>query len=237
MKKIRNEQEEPLLSYLEVESVYAARSLSIHDKKLSQHFQEYQTQQSLLLKELHKVEGNKQQVQQQNVEYPEHYDLLTGLPNHHYAKKLLEGALQLAKKNGDVLIILYLNINDFKQVNRLYGYGIGNQVLATIAQRLRKTVRNGRLLSRIGGDEFFISLTIDKDKLSLVDEIKQRIIRLVTQPIPTDNFIVNIEITLENVAYPIHGDKIDVLLNIANSKIDNIRNNNKKLPKAYKKYI
>jgi diguanylate cyclase (GGDEF)-like protein len=228
MKKLRNEEEEPLLSYLEAESPYAARSLSIHDKKLSQHFQEYQIQQSLLLKELDSVDGNKQQDQQQNAACPENYDPLTGLPNCQYAKNLLEGALQLAKKNDDVLIILYLIIDDFNQVNRLYGYGIGSQVLVTIAQRLRKTVRNGRLLSRIGGDEFFISLTLDKDELSLADEIRQRIIKLVTQPMPIDNFIVSIEITLGIVAYPIHGDKIDVLLNIANNKIDKIRSINKK---------
>ena len=86
------------------------------------------------------------------------YDPLTGLPNRNMLTFQLEKALAaLHRKNGFV-VVLFLDLDDFKKVNDSHGHGVGDGLLCEASNRLQKVLRKSDLASRFGGDEFVILL-------------------------------------------------------------------------------
>lgn len=84
------------------------------------------------------------------------HDPLTGLLNHAYARKKIEE--RLANRPGSRFALAILDLDYFKQANDTYGHIFGDRVLIYLASRLRKSVRSGDIVARVGGDEFLIFL-------------------------------------------------------------------------------
>lgn len=91
-----------------------------------------------------------------NVERLTNYDSLTELPNRTLFLKRLEALNHSANSDGTVL--LYIGLDDFSSVNLLHSYRVGDRVLITLAERLRKHLPEGALLARAGGDQFCIGI-------------------------------------------------------------------------------
>jgi diguanylate cyclase (GGDEF)-like protein/PAS domain S-box-containing protein len=83
-------------------------------------------------------------------------DPLTGLPNRTHLIERLSGL-----PSSSPTVIVYLDLDGFKQVNDRFGHSTGDQVLVRVAERMRGAVRSGDLLARVGGDEFVAVLTSD----------------------------------------------------------------------------
>jgi diguanylate cyclase (GGDEF)-like protein len=83
-------------------------------------------------------------------------DALTGLANRRQFDDALKAAAAAPPREGAVHALLLLDLNGFKQINDVYGHGIGDQVLTIVAQRLLGAMRDGDLAARVGGDEFAI---------------------------------------------------------------------------------
>lgn len=88
------------------------------------------------------------------------YDHLTGLPNRTLFADRLERAIRLAKRGGNVFSLLYIDLDNFKDVNDRLGHQAGDQLLQVAADRLLRCVRESDAVSRQGGDEF-LALLID----------------------------------------------------------------------------
>ncbi|HEY0665761.1 MAG TPA: EAL domain-containing protein [Gallionella sp.] len=88
-------------------------------------------------------------------EYLSNHDALTNLPNRRYFSQRLQQALDTASRNGTQLAIMFLDLDQFKQVNDTLGHVIGDQLLIQVAQRLLPRGTD-QLLARIGGDEFIV---------------------------------------------------------------------------------
>ncbi len=84
------------------------------------------------------------------------HDPLTGLPNRLLLQEFLAGALGAARNGQGAVTVLMLDIDNFTKVNERYGFGIGDQLLVEIADRLRQCVRDHDLLARVGADEFML---------------------------------------------------------------------------------
>ncbi|MEU9575628.1 EAL domain-containing protein [Streptomyces massasporeus] len=84
------------------------------------------------------------------------HDPLTGLANRELFEERVSHALVQAQREGTVVGVLFLDIDDFKVVNDIHGYGVGNELLVALALRLQSTVRAFDTVARIGGDEFAI---------------------------------------------------------------------------------
>lgn len=98
------------------------------------------------------------QVQSQ-LKYEALHDALTRLPNRHFLSERLELAINRAKcLENHRFAVLFLDLDRFKVINDSLGHLAGDQLLITIAQRLRTTVRSVDLVARLGGDEFVILL-------------------------------------------------------------------------------
>lgn len=85
-------------------------------------------------------------------------DGLTALPNRHWLMTYLPRALATAKAHHSMLAILFIDLDDFKNINDTLGHSAGDQLLCTVAMRLRSVVRASDKIIRIGGDEFTVIL-------------------------------------------------------------------------------
>ncbi len=140
------------------------------------------------------------------------YDSLTGVINRRPFINLLENNIARAERNQEQIAILYIDIEDFKQINDTFGHHIGDRVLQITAQRLKECSRKSDFVGRLGGDEFIICLNNIK---SITDAAKvaHKINNLFTNPIILDGVIINIGVSIGIAIYPNDGDNASILLN------------------------
>ncbi|HEV8577654.1 MAG TPA: EAL domain-containing protein [Thermoanaerobaculia bacterium] len=108
------------------------------------------------------------------------HDSLTGLANRELFYELLAHALSSAKRHERQIAVLYLDLDDFKQINDGLGHEVGDHLLVQVAQRLRSSVRTEDVPARLGGDEFVI-LTCEIER-GTAAELAQRILARVQEP-------------------------------------------------------
>ncbi|NIP72955.1 MAG: EAL domain-containing protein [Gammaproteobacteria bacterium] len=96
---------------------------------------------------------------EQRLSYLAQYDVLTGLPNRVLLEDRLTKALDQARRKGEVLALLYLDLDNFKDINDSLGHDAGDGLLQSVAERLGQCVRGQDTVARLAGDEFVILLT------------------------------------------------------------------------------
>ena len=88
------------------------------------------------------------------LEHQAFHDGLTGLANRDLFNEVLSGAVRRRARSGVALTVVFIDLDDFKQVNDLYGHRTGDRVLQEVARRLKGTLREADTIARLGGDEF-----------------------------------------------------------------------------------
>lgn len=147
------------------------------------------------------VDISQQKQYQQQLEYMAHYDVLTSLPNRYLLSDRIQQSIGSSKRNGDKIVVIYLDLDGFKAINDKYGHDFGDKVLISTAQNLRLALREGDSLARLGGDEFVISLVGLKDINASIPVIK-RVLDSVLTPMKIDNLDFNISASLGVTYYP-----------------------------------
>ena len=118
------------------------------------------------------VERLKEEIKQREkvaaeLEFLANHDALTGLPSLRLCKDRLDHSLAASRRNRQMAVVMFLDLDDFKLVNDSYGHECGDIVLKTIADRIKAEIREVDTVARIGGDEFeFCSLMCPTAKLS-----------------------------------------------------------------------
>ena len=87
------------------------------------------------------------------------HDALTGLLNRARFHAALQRHIHADRCAEDAIVVLFIDVDDFKAVNDTHGHGAGDEVLRMFARRLRDSVRDTDLVARLGGDEFAVLLT------------------------------------------------------------------------------
>lgn len=103
-----------------------------------------------------------------------YYDVLTGLPNRQLFLDRLKMAITQARRSGRRMGLCFIDLDRFKQVNDTLGHDVGDELLKTVAQRLKSVTREVDTVARLGGDEFTIilpNLLDDRDAVSVVTKI------------------------------------------------------------------
>lgn len=112
------------------------------------------------------------------------HDGLTGLANRQLFEETLELALERARRDRSVVAVLFLDLDNFKQVNDTLGHHAGDRLLMEVAQQLRDCTRGTDLVARQGGDEFLILLADleTSDAAPALTALADRIQRALAQP-------------------------------------------------------
>jgi diguanylate cyclase (GGDEF)-like protein/PAS domain S-box-containing protein len=122
------------------------------------------------------------------------HDALTGLPNRTYFTEQVTAAIARARRSGQGMVVVYLDLDDFKVVNDTFGHGVGDRLLVEVARRLRATIRASDLAARVGGDEFNLLLEGFTDEIA-ADDMVRRLLVVLSEPYRLENDEVRIRAT------------------------------------------
>ena len=211
--------EESFQSYVETETVSSHHSLRPPDLKLSQLIRDHYDRERELHQQSISVDLKEKPIKAKDTIYSAHYDPLTGLINPRFMTLLLEKSLQLAKERDKVLAILYIELNGLNELKNNYGEAIADEVLMNVANRLKLAVRKKDNVSHLHGNEYLVALMVDKKGIQVVDSILGKLIKVMSKPMNINGRVVVVSMRICSVAFPIHGDKISVLLDIAKMKM------------------
>ena len=125
-------------------------------------------------------------------------DDLTGLPN----RLGLTRCLHEVETSSNDCALLFVDIDNFKRVNDLHGHLVGDRVLATVSDRLRRAVRAGDVVTRLHGDEFAVVLNGATGGLTpdTVRRLAARIVKMLAEPVRIDGLTLKISVSV-GVAY------------------------------------
>lgn len=141
------------------------------------------------------------------------HDGLTGLPNRTLYRTLLREHLARAKRYGDLIGVLFLDLDGFKPVNDSLGHAVGDLLLQTVAKRLKDGIREADTVARLGGDEFVVLLT-DLPEARGAAEVARKLVDILATPyrVPTVQQPLHLSTSIGIALYPQDGDDVDTLL-------------------------
>ncbi len=145
------------------------------------------------------------------LEYLSTHDELSGLLNRRSFALKLEYALKKARRNSTRIAVLFLDLDEFKQVNDTLGHSIGDNLLKSVASRLESSLRDSDILARVGGDEF--NIFIDGfTHISEVQVLAQKVLDEFEEPfVSIDNEIVTTT-SIGISIYPDDGEDAETLI-------------------------
>lgn len=153
---------------------------------------------------------------EQHVRQLAYSDALTGLPNRLLFIDYLTQSIESSKTNGAMLAVLFLDLDRFKFINDTLGHEAGDQLLATMAQRIKGCVRADDCVARLGGDEFTILLD-DLPNIGVAASVAQNICRTVSAPLTVGGQEVVVTASIGISLYPNDGLDISNLLRHADT--------------------
>jgi diguanylate cyclase (GGDEF)-like protein/PAS domain S-box-containing protein len=131
-------------------------------------------------------------------------DSLTGLANRALFRDRLAHAISRMRRSQHSVAVLMLDLDGFKAINDTMGHDAGDAALREVAARIARSARPGDTVARLGGDEFTILLD-ELDDESFADEVADRILEMIRQPIELDDMTVRVSASI-GVAFPVLGD-------------------------------
>jgi diguanylate cyclase (GGDEF)-like protein len=144
------------------------------------------------------------------------FDLLTDIENRFSLERHLEILIQEARGSAGVFGLLYIDLNEFKQVNDVHGHHAGDLYLQEAATRMKRQLRPGDMLARLGGDEFAVLVPNVRGRAD-VEEIALRLECCFDKPFPGEGYEVHGSAAIGIALYPEDGSTKDSLLSAADS--------------------
>ncbi|MGC2301414.1 MAG: GGDEF domain-containing protein [Acidobacteriaceae bacterium] len=144
------------------------------------------------------------------------YDQLTNAANRFLLESRLDEALAHARRGQSHFALIYMDLDQFKQVNDFYGHRVGDLYLQQVAERVSEKLRGMDTLARVGGDEFISLLPVVRGRAE-VEEITQRLLRCFDAPFHIDTHILKGSVSIGYAVYPEDGITKDELKRVADA--------------------
>ena len=139
------------------------------------------------------------------------HDTLTGLPNRTLLLDRVGQAIRQAARARRGMALIVLGVDRFKEINDAFGYGVGDQILKEIAERLNRTLRGSDSVARVSGDEFAVLLPDVAGEL-YANHVAKKISVALSRPLDLEQNALHVAATLGIAVYPQHGDSADELI-------------------------
>lgn len=133
-----------------------------------------------------------------------YYDEITNLPNRNLFNDRFKIAVEQAKRNKKKIMIAMFDFDKFKEINDRYGHDIGDKLLRSFANRIKRTVRKTDTFARFGGDEFIMILG-DFYNIDDMEKFAQKIMDAFKEPFNVDRLKLKIEGSMGISVYPDDG--------------------------------
>lgn len=147
---------------------------------------------------------------EERIQYMAYFDALSTLPNRALLRDRAVHALAAARRDHTEVAMMFLDLDHFKTINDSLGHSVGDQVLQTVASRLKLLIREVDTVARYGGDEFSVLLTNTDAKGAA--QVAQKIIETLADPIETGNHSLVIGVSIGVSCYPADADDFEALL-------------------------
>ena len=144
------------------------------------------------------------------------YDQLTNAANRFLLESRLDEAFSHAKRSQTHFALVYLDLDQFKQVNDFYGHRVGDVYLQQVAERLSEKLRGMDTLARVGGDEFIALIPVVRNRAE-VEEIIQRLAHCFDAPFRIDDYTIRGTASIGIAVYPDDGATKDELKRVADA--------------------
>lgn len=149
------------------------------------------------------------------------FDPLTALPNRRYLSDRLESSIAQARRNGIKGALLFIDLDQFKQINDSLGHGVGDELLVQVAKRLKRLMRKEDTIARLGGDEFVVILSdLGSDNERCVEQasrVADKVHLELGKPYEAENHEFNVTPTIGITLFPEDGKAADTILQEADS--------------------
>ena len=159
----------------------------------------------------------------QEVEYIAQHDPLTNLPNRLYLNEFLNQSIKKSNRTGKKLAVLFIDMDNFKEVNDTYGHQTGDKVLIAAANRFKNLLRESDIVIRFAGDEFIIIL----EDINSTDDVKQvagKILKTCSSPVLTENADLSLSFSIGISLYPDNGSNSEELIRKADIALYSVKN-------------
>ncbi|OIQ87427.1 cyclic di-GMP phosphodiesterase Gmr [mine drainage metagenome] len=148
--------------------------------------------------------------------YLAYYDVLTGLSNRTLLEDRITHAIPQAARSGDMVAILFIDLDRFKNINDSLGHSFGDAVLKHTAERLSGCIREVDTIARLGGDEFIVLLT-GMGRVEDITVVVQKILETLASPFVIDLHEFYLTASIGISVYPKDGGDVEALLKMADA--------------------
>ncbi|MDC0662655.1 putative bifunctional diguanylate cyclase/phosphodiesterase [Marinobacter sp. SS21] len=160
------------------------------------------------------------------INFQAYHDLLTRLPNRALFKDRLNLAITQARRNGQKLAVMFLDLDRFKVINDSLGHAMGDRLLQAVTRRLKSCLRKGDTLSRFGGDEFTLLLPAIHGEED-AKQIALKLIDTLSAPFRLGGHEVFVGVSIGIAVFPNAGESLDQLIQNADIAMYHVKGRGK----------
>jgi two-component system, cell cycle response regulator len=139
------------------------------------------------------------------------HDALTGLPNRRLLTDRIETTMQYAQRHGEVIALMYMDLDGFKEINDRHGHQCGDELLCMVANRLRKSMRSEDTAARMGGDEF-VMLLVDIANAEDVVRPAAKVLHAMATPFDYDGLSLRVTASIGIALFPTDARDAETLI-------------------------
>ena len=140
-----------------------------------------------------------------------HFDALTGLPNRRLKADRLHQAMANARRTGQGLAVVCIDLDGFKTINDQHGHDAGDQLLIALAGHMQQVLREGDTLARLGGDEF-VAVLVNLGNIQACAPLMDRLLAAAAHPMRFKDHLLRVSASLGVTFYPqaqeVEGDQL-----------------------------
>lgn len=143
------------------------------------------------------------------IQYLAYFDALTGLPNRTQLNDLAKSSISLGRRSRQPVALMYLDLDNFKDINDSLGHSVGDALLVELAKRLGLALREEDTVSRLGGDEFiFLFFGLDAKGAA---HAAQKLLDIIDDPYRIEHYDLNVTGSIGIALYPDDGADLESL--------------------------
>ncbi len=154
---------------------------------------------------------NERKLAEEQLRHQAFHDSLTGLPNRQLLHDRVERAIESARREGEQIAVLLMDLDRFKDINDSLGHSAGDRLLKLVAARLEAAVRRSDTVARLGGDEFVLVVDGPGEREKAA-QVAEHVLESFAQPFALDGMSLHVRLSVGVALFPDHGETPEELL-------------------------